>query len=300
MLRALLAGVALAGVLAPAAAQELQPVPEFSARVIDQTGTLTAGEQAELEQKLLAFEQRKGSQVAVLMVPTTRPETIEQYGIRVAEAWQPGRADVDDGVILLVALQDRTVRIEVGYGLEGVLPDAIARRIIDETITPLFRQQDLYGGISAGLSRIMQVVDGEPLPPPDRQWRRPADRISGLLPLLFMAVVVGGGILRALLGRTLGALATGGIAGGLVWLLSKVLGMAIGVGVLGFLFSLFMGLGGGRRGGGGGLGGWPGGFGGLGGGGFGRGGFGRGGGFGGGFGGGLGGGFGGGGASGRW
>ncbi len=300
MLRALLASLALAGVLAPAAAQDLQPVPEFSARVIDQTGTLTAGEQAELEQKLLAFEQRKGSQVALLMVPTTQPETIEQYGIRVAEAWRPGRADVDDGVILLVALQDRTVRIEVGYGLEGVLPDAIARRIIDETITPLFRQQDLSGGISAGLSRIMQVVDGEPLPPPDRQWRRPADRISGLLPLLFVAVVVGGGILRALLGRTLGALATGGIAGGLVWLLSKVLGMAIGVGVLGFVFSLFMGLGGGRRGGGGGPGGWPGGFGGLGGGGFGRGGFGRGGGFGGGFGGGLGGGFGGGGASGRW
>ena len=249
MLRALLASLALAGVLAPAAAQDLQPVPEFSARVIDQTGTLTAGEQAELEQKLLAFEQRKGSQVALLMVPTTQPETIEQYGIRVAEAWRPGRADVDDGVILLVALQDRTVRIEVGYGLEGVLPDAIARRIIDETITPLFRQQDLSGGISAGLSRIMQVVDGEPLPPPDRQWRRPADRISGLLPLLFVAVVVGGGILRALLGRTLGALATGGIAGGLVWLLSKVLGMAIGVGVLGFVFSLFMGLGGGRRGG---------------------------------------------------
>ena len=180
MLRALLASLVLAGVSAPAAAQDLQPVPQFTARVTDLTGTLTSGQQAEMEQKLLAFEQRKGSQVVLLVVPTTGPETIEQYAIRVAEAWKPGREGVDDGALLLVALQDRVVRIEVGYGLEGVLPDAIARRIIDETITPLFRQRDIFGGVSAGLSRIMQVIDGEPLPPPDRQWRRPADRISGL------------------------------------------------------------------------------------------------------------------------
>lgn len=294
MLRALLASLVLAGVLSPAIAQTLQPVPEFSARVIDQTGTLTAGQQAELEQNLMAFEQRKGSQVALLMVQTTAPETIEQYGIRVAAAWKPGREDVDDGAILLVALQDRRVRIEVGYGLEGVMPDAIAKRIIDETITPLFRQQDYYGGVSAGLSRMMQVIDGEPLPPPDPNWRRPVDRFSGLLPLLFFGVVIGGGVLRAIFGRTLGALATGGVVGGLVWLVSQIVGMAIGAGVLAFLFSLFMGMGRNLRGGGG-MGGWPGGFGGMGGGGFGRGG-----GFGGGFGGGLGGGFGGGGASGRW
>lgn len=295
MLRALLASLALAGVLAPAAAQDLQPVPQFTARVTDLTGTLTAGQQAELEQKLTAFEQRKGSQVALLIIPTTAPEAIEQYAIRVVEAWKPGREGVDDGVLLLVALEDRALRIEVGYGLEGVLPDAIARRIIDETITPLLRQRDVFAGVSAGLSRIMQVVDGEPLPPPDPQWRRPADRIGGLLPLLFFGVLMGGGILRAMLGRTLGALATGGAAGGIVWLLSHVLGMAIGAGVLAFVFSLFMGLGRGMRGGPGGPGGWPGGFGGgLGGG------FGRGGGLGGGFGGGLGGGFGGGGASGRW
>lgn len=294
MLRALLASLALAGVLAPASAQDLQPVPPFTARVTDLTGTLTAGQQAELEQKLTAFEQRKGAQVVLLVMPTTAPETIEQYAIRVAEAWKPGRENVDDGALLLVALQDRVVRIEVGYGLEGVLPDAIARRIIDETITPLFRQRDIFGGVSAGLSRIMQVVDGEPLPPPDRQWQRPADRISGLLPLLFFGVIVVGGILRAMLGRTLGALATGGAAGGIVWLVSQVLGIAIGAGVFAFLLSLLMGLGRGM-GGGGGLGGGPGGFGGgLGGG------LGRGGGFGGGFGGGLGGGFGGGGASGRW
>lgn len=291
LLRALLAAVVLAFVLAPAGAQDFQPVPELTARVIDLTGTLTAGQQAELEQKLAAFEQRKGAQVAVLIVGSTRPETIEQYSIRVVDAWKLGRESVDDGVLLLVALEDRTLRIEVGYGLEGVLPDAIARRIIDETIKPLFQQRDIFGGISAGVSRIMQVVDGEPLPPPDRQWHRPADRIGNLLPVLFFGVIVVGGMLRALLGRTLGAAATGGVTGGVVWLISQVLPFAIGAGVMAFVFSLAMGLGrgtgGGRYGGFGGVGGWPGGLGG------GR--IGRGGGFGG-----LGGGFGGGGASGRW
>src|SRR5690606_4593129 len=170
MLRALLVVLALAGAVAPAGAQELQPLPPLAARVTDLTGTLTAGQQAELEQKLAAFEQRKGAQVAVLLVDSTRPESIEAYSIRVAEAWKLGREGVDDGALLLVALQDRTLRIEVGYGLEGVLPDAIARRIIEETIKPLFRQRDIHGGINAGVERIMQVVDGEPLPPPDRQW----------------------------------------------------------------------------------------------------------------------------------
>jgi uncharacterized protein len=301
MIRTLLrAAVALAGVLAPAAAQTLRTVPQLEARVTDLTGTLTAAQQAELEQKLADFEQRKGAQVALLIVPTTAPEAIEQFGIRVVEAWQLGRGASDDGVLLLVALEDRTLRIEVGYGLEGVLPDAIARRIIDETVKPLFRQRDIHGGVSAGLTRIMQVVDGEPLPPPDRQWSLPVDRIGGLLPLLFFAVVAGGSALRAMLGRPLGALATGGATGAVVWLLSKLLGIAIGAGVLAFLLSLLMGLGGGQRRMG--RGGWPGGFGGggLGGGGFGGGGFrGGGGGFGGGFRGG-GGGFGGGGASGRW
>jgi uncharacterized protein len=290
LLRALLAALMLAGLLAPATAQELQPVPALTGRVIDLTGTLTAGQQAELEQRLAAFEQRKGAQVAVLIVGTTRPETIEQYSIRVVEAWRLGRESVDDGVLLLVALEDRTLRIEVGYGLEGVLPDAIARRIIDETIKPLFQQRDIFGGVSAGVSRIMQVIDGEPLPPPDRRWRRPADRIGSLLPVLFFGVLVAGGLLRALLGRTLGALATGGATGAVVWLVSHVVGFAIAAGVMAFVLSLVMGFGRGMPGGFGGYGGWPGGFGG---------GFGRGGGFGGGFGG-LGGRFGGGGASGRW
>jgi uncharacterized protein len=288
-------------VAAPLAAQGLQPVPALEARVTDLTGTLTAAQQADLEQKLAAFEQRKGSQVALLMVASTQPETIEQYSIRVAEAWKLGRAQPDDGVLLLVATQDRTLRIEVGYGLEGVMPDAISRRIIDETITPLFRQGDLYGGIDAGLSRIISVVDGEPLPPPDTQWRGREEGLIGLLPMLFFGVLVAGSVLRAIFGRTLGAVMTGGLTGGVVWLVSKVLLVAGFAGIAALLFSLFAGVmsnvrnGRGRGGGGpwGGLGG-----GGLGGG-FGGGGFGRGGGFGGGFGGG-GGGFGGGGASGRW
>jgi uncharacterized protein len=299
MLRALLACVLLAAAAGQAGAQSLQPVPPLEARVTDLTGTLTAAQQAELEQKLAAFEQRKGAQVAVLVVATTAPEAIEQYSIRVVDAWKVGREASDDGVLLLVALQDRALRIEVGYGLEGVLPDAIARRIIDETIKPLFRQRDIQGGISAGLDRIMQVVDGEPLPPPDRQWKRPVDRIGGLIPLLFFGVLGGGAALRGLLGRPLGSLATGAAAGGIVWLISKFVGMAIGVGVIAFVVSLFMGMGNNllRNAGRGGRGGWPGGFGGLGGGGFG-GGLGGGGGFGGFRGG--GGGFGGGGASGRW
>jgi uncharacterized protein len=286
----------LALVLAlPARAQSPQPVPKLDTRVTDLTGTLTAGQQAEIEQKLAAFEQRKGAQVALLIVPTTAPEAIEQYSIRVVEAWKLGREKSDDGVLLLVALQDRALRIEVGYGLEGVLPDSIARRIIDDTIKPLFRQGDIFGGVSAGLQQIMKVVDGEALPPPDRKWRRPVDRLTGLAPALFFGVLIGGAMLRALLGRTLGALATGGLAGGVVWLVSQVLGFAILAGLVAGLISLFAGIAssvrGGRRGG---WGGGMGGLGGLGGGGFGGGGF-RGGGFGGG-----GGGFGGGGASGRW
>jgi uncharacterized protein len=278
----------------PLAAQSLQPIPPLEARVTDRTGTLTAGQQSDLEQKLAAFEQRKGSQIALLIVPTTQPEAIEQYSIRVVDAWKLGREKPDDGVLLLVALQDRAMRIEVGRGLEGALPDITAKRIIADTITPLFRQGDIYGGVSAGLQQIMKVVEGEPLPPPDRSWRQSGDSFPRALPFLFFGVLIGGSLLRALLGRTLGAVATGGVTGALVWLVSRVLGFAIGAGVLALLFSFLMGLassgrGIGRRGppwGGWGGGGFGGGFGG---GGFGGGGF-RGG----------GGSFGGGGASGRW
>lgn len=285
----------LVGIGAGALAQGLQSIPKLEARVTDLTGTLTAEQQANLENKLAAFESRKGAQVAVLIVPTTEPEEIAQYGIRVAEQWRLGRKKVDDGALLLVAKSDRRMRIEAGYGLEGVLTDATSKRIIAETITPLFRQGDFYGGINAGVDQMTRVIDGEPLPAPDRSWQGGAPSVIGFLPFLFIAVLVGSMVLSAIFGRGVGALLTGGLTGGIVWLLGKILSVALIAGVIAGLFGLFSGIGGrgwssvARRGG------WGGGWGGLGGGGLGGGG-----GFGsGGFSGG-GGGFGGGGASGSW
>ena len=130
-----LAGGAL-GANTPLLAQALQPVPKLEGRVTDLTGTLTAGEQTEIDSKLAAFEARKGTQLAVLIVPSTAPETIEQYGVRVASAWKLGRAKPDDGALLLIAKDDRALRIEVGYGLEGALTDATSKRIIDEIMVP--------------------------------------------------------------------------------------------------------------------------------------------------------------------
>src|SRR6266436_648769 len=143
-------------------------VPPLSGRVVDTTGTLSSGDIAAQSQRLLDFQKRKGSQIAVLIVPTTAPETIEQYSIRAAEAWKIGRKKIDDGALLVVAKDDRKLRIEVGYGIEGALTDVTSKRIIDEIITPRFRNGDFAGGISAGVNRIIRVVDGEPLPAPTR------------------------------------------------------------------------------------------------------------------------------------
>lgn len=257
-------------------------VPPLKARVTDLTGTLTREQVVALEQELAVFEARKGAQIAVLLVPTTSPETIEQYGIRVADQWKLGREGIDDGALLLVALKDRELRIEVGYGLEGVIPDAVAKRVVAEVIVPFFKQGDYYGGIRAGVNRLMRLIDGELLPPPaarDPGW----SGVEQALPFAFIAVFALGGILRALFGRLLGALAAGGIAIVVIWFIVGSLAIALVLGLLVFIFALIVGLQG--RGG---YGGWssP------------RGGY-RGGGFGGGFRGG-GGGFGGGGASGRW
>ncbi|MBK8574686.1 MAG: YgcG family protein [Elusimicrobia bacterium] len=142
------------------------PIPSLTRRVTDLTGTLSASQQAEIENALQSFEQKKGSQVAVLIVPTTQPETIEQYSIRVASQWKLGRKGVDDGVLFVVAKNDRTLRIEVGYGLEGVLPDALCNRIIDGFVVPRFKEGDFFGGISEGVLRMIRTVEGEPLPPP--------------------------------------------------------------------------------------------------------------------------------------
>lgn len=257
-------------------------VPPLQSRVTDLTGTLDAPQRQALERKLAAFEQAKGSQIAVLIVPTTQPETIEQYSIRVAEQWKLGRKSVDDGLLLIVARNDRALRIEVGYGLEGVVPDAIANRVIDETIVPHLRRGDYYAGIDAGIEQLIGLINGEPLPPPQRAARAQNDRMQLLWPLLFVGLGVSQ-LLRRVFGSGLGALLAGGGIFALVWLVSGTLLVALFFGAIAVVLTLFgvaPFLGGWHSGGGGGGGG---------------GGYRGGGGFGGG-----GGGFGGGGASGRW
>jgi len=261
LLRHGLAGLLLLCSGAAMAASEVA-VPQFQAYVTDLAGLLQPPQRAALEQKLAAFARERGSEVALLILPTTQPETIEQYAIRVAEAWKPGRAQQDDGLLLVMARNDRTLRIEVGYGLEGAIPDAIAKRVIEE----------LFG-----------LIRGEALPPP-QQTASGQDPLGALAPLLFGALIVGQ-FLRRALGPLLGGLVVGGGLFGLGWLISGVLGLGLLLGIGGFVLTLvgLASMGGGGWGTGGGFG------------------HGRGGGFGGGgFGGGGGGGFGGGGASGRW
>jgi len=265
-------------------------IPSLSARVTDLTDTINADQKATLEQSLSDFEAEKGAQIAVLIVPTTAPETIEQYSLRVVDQWKLGRKNVDDGALLIIAKDDRTLRIEVGYGLEGVLNDAVSKRIISEIIVPRFKQGDYYGGIEAGINNMMKVVNGEPLPKPVQGVRKAGSDLAGDLgryfPILLIAVLALGGILRSALGRFPGAVVMGGITTLLVWALIGALSIAFFAGIFALILTLFSGgMGRGYYGGGGGGSG-------------GRGGFGSGGGFGGG--GGGGGGFGGGGASGRW
>lgn len=270
LLLALISGMAKADEVA---------VPPLAARVTDLTGTLTAAQQSALESRLQTFEAQKGSQVTVLIVPTTQPEAIEQYSIRVVEQWKLGRKKIDDGVLLLVAKDDRKLRIEVGYGLEGVLPDAIARRIIAEDIAPRFKQGDFHGGIEAGVNRILAVIQGEALPPPQRHANGNAS-LESYFPFLLFGALIGGSILRRMLGVFPGALANGGLTGLAVFLLGGGMMFALFLGIMAFVLALS----GGRGWGGGGFS-----SGGFGGGSFGGGGFSGG-----------GGGFGGGGASGRW
>jgi uncharacterized protein len=215
-------------------------VPPLTARVTDLTGTLSGEAVNRIEAKLANFEAKKGSQIAVLIVPSTAPEEIEQFGIRVEDAWKLGRKGVDDGAYLIVAKNDRRVRIEVGYGLEGALPDAIASRIIAETITPHFKLGDYDGGVEAGVDQMIAVVNGEPLPEPDRKWEHHSG-LGHLLPLLLVAVFVASGVLRALFGRLFGSVATGGLAGGIAWLLSHFLPIGLGAGVVAFLFAMLAG-----------------------------------------------------------
>ena len=247
-------------------------MPPLKARVTDLTGTLDAGQRAALEQKLAAFESSKGSQIAVLLVPTTQPEEIEQYSIRVAEAWKLGRKGIDDGVLFLVAKNDRKMRIEVGRGLEGAIPDVIAKRIGSDIVAPYFRQGDFYGGITAGVDRVIKTAEGEPLPAPQRgAQQKPGtafENIESFLVFGFVLVFVVGGILRAVLGRFAGSGVVGAVAGTIAWMIGGALIAGILVGVVAFILSLFGGVAhGGARSGGWSSGGWSSGGGGFGGGG---------------------------------
>ena len=212
-------------------------VPQLTGRVVDQTGTLSSNDIASLSQKLREFEARKGSQIAVLIVPTTQPETIEQFSIRVAEAWKIGRKKVDDGAILVVAKNDRHLRIEVGYGLEGALTDVTSRRIIDEDITPKFRSGDFAAGVGAGVDRMMRVIDGEPLPSPSRSvnFAHNLDDLAPVFAVALFASIGVGGFFRAILGRLLGSMVTGGIIAAVTWVILGSAALAAAVGVLGFI-----------------------------------------------------------------
>ncbi|HWY96270.1 MAG TPA: YgcG family protein [Steroidobacteraceae bacterium] len=216
-------------------------VPPLSGRVVDQTGTLSASDISSLTQTLRDLETRKGSQVAVLIVPTTAPETIEQYSIRVAEAWKIGRKKIDDGALLVVAKNDRKLRIEVGYGLEGSLTDATASRIIDEIIVPKFRSGDFAGGIAAGVGRIVAVIDGEKLPPPaaPRQNSDLFSHIDSINPFALFALIIVGGILRSVLGRLIGSAATGGVVAVLAWFIAGSLAASVILGAVAFLLTMF-------------------------------------------------------------
>lgn len=228
-------------------------VPLLTGWVADQAETLNAEQTAALEQTLRAFEDRKGSQLAVLIVPTTAPETIEQYALRVAEVWKLGRKKIDDGAILVIAMTDRALRIEVGYGLEGALTDATSKRIISEVMTPRFRKGDFYGGITAGIDEIIRIIDGEPLPAPAEKPAGGTADIQQYVPVIVVLAFVVGGILRAALGRLPGALVTGGVVTVVAWLFFGAFIIALVAGVIALLFTLLSGGGGpgigGRRGG---------------------------------------------------
>ena len=284
---------------AAASAQDVLPVPPLSGRVVDQTGTLSAAQAQALTAKLAAIEAQRGAQLVVLIVPTTQPEDIASYGQRVADTWKVGRRDVGDGLVIVVAKNDRRINIEVAKTLEGAIPDVLAGRVINDQIKPAFRANDYAGGLNAAIDRLDKAIGGEALPAPTgKSGGGNAHRglfggfdLQDLAIFLFVGVPIAGAILTGLFGRKLGSVLTGGAVGGIAWFLTASLLVAGGAGLIALFLIGVMGMGSGRSGRGGGPVIWGGGGGGFGGG--------RGGG-GGGFSSGGGGDFGGGGASGSW
>ena len=219
---------------------DLIAIPELKTRITDLTQTLSVDQQSQLEAKLATFEQQKGSQIAVLIVPTTQPEDIAQYSIRVVEKWKIGREKIDDGLLLLIAKDDRKLRIEVGYGLEGAIPDLTAKRVISEIISPKFKQGDFYGGLDAGLSSLIGLVSGEALPAPVAA-KAGGNNLENLLPILLFGGLISGLFLRSILGKFAGSAVNGSLIGGLVWLLGIALGGAVIFAIVAFFFTMLMG-----------------------------------------------------------
>lgn len=251
----------------PLRAQELQPVPALSGRVIDRTGTLSAAQAQALDAKLAAFEAQHGPQIVVVLVPTTLPEDIADYTQRLGDARKLGRADVGDGLLLVVAKDDRKVRIAPAKALEGAVPDLAARQIIERQIRPAFRANDYAGGLNAAVDALIARLRGEALPAPAVEPAAHPDADAGaqwqeLMMFFFVGVPIVGAVLTGVLGRKLGSVATAGIAGGLGWWLSASLLLAGAAAVVSLVLVGLIGVGasaGGRgpRGGRGGFGGPP-------------------------------------------
>jgi len=266
---------ACAAPLLAAQAQALAAIPALDSPVVDATGTLDAARKQQLEQQAYALQQRKGSQLQILMVPSTKPETIEAYAVRAFEQYKLGRKGVDDALLLVIAKDDHRVKIEVGYGLEGAIPDITAGRVIQEYLVPKFRADDYGGGIADATAALVKLIDGEPLPEPMAANRTGGEKggVDWVFALFaaFVAATVVRGVLASAPAGIRGLLA-GGAAGGVAWLFSALLGLVGAAAVLGFVYGLMSvpkgrfardsgwgGFGGGGGWGGGSGGGWGGG-----------------------------------------
>ncbi|MEO5696252.1 MAG: TPM domain-containing protein, partial [Burkholderiaceae bacterium] len=232
-----------------ARAQDVLPVPALSGRVIDQTATLTPAQTQALTAKLAAIESERGAQVVVLIVPTTQPEDIASYGQRIADTWKVGRRDIGDGVVIVVAKNDRRINIEVAKTLEGAIPDVLAGRIISEQIRPAFRADDYAGGLNAAVDRLGRLIAGEALPAPTRQGSGGGSSgfdLQDLMIFLFVGVPILGSVLTAMFGRKLGSAVAGGAIGAVAWWLTASLLVAGGAGLVALFFVGVMGVGGAR------------------------------------------------------
>jgi uncharacterized protein len=230
----------LAMLIVTSQAFALQAIPPLTSPVTDLTQTLSNQEQLALASKLSAFAKEKGSQIAVLIVPTTQPEDISQYSIRVAEAWKIGREKQDDGVIIVVAKDDRKMRVEVGYGLEGAIPDLVAKRIITEIMSPHFKQGDFYGGLNAASDTLEHLILGENLPAPTKA-NDLGSGIMDMLPMILFGAIITGMILRSIFGTFFGSALNGGLVAALVWVFGAAIIAIVLAAIAGFIFTLVMG-----------------------------------------------------------